>query len=199
MKSARRADYMWAFVCLLVIVVVMLLTGCAETLVTRPPTPWEADWMRAGLAPLVRALGRIAPGRAPADGCLVFGVVDSPNVAGYAASRDRPGCGNLEVTTGTITTLGLAEFRAILAHELAHVALGHAGEWKTGQRAQAEEAEADALGARLLLSAWGREACLAMARLYERHAALAPGWRSPVHPPLLERAQIARAACGVGL
>lgn len=178
MNAARRGRWVAA------LVLALGFAGCATT-ASRPPTGAE-------IGPLHAALLRLWPGEVPE--CLSVRIVNQRGVGGFAWSTPGPGCGVVELTAGTLAA-GEAEFRAVFAHELAHVLLGHTWSWKSRRQAQAEEAAADRLGAMLLLAGYGRAGCLALARFYEGYLQRAPTWSSPDHPPLGERVRIVQGVC----
>ena len=178
MNATRRAAWVVA------VVLAVALAACSME-VGRPPTRIESVQIHS-------ALERLWPG--PMPDCVTIQVLDRLDVGGFGESHERPGCGVVELWTGSLV-LAPEPFRAVVAHELAHVLLGHTWSWKSRRQAIAEEAAADRLGARLLLDAFGRSGCLALAGLYEDYARRGRAWQSPDHPPLLERARIVRSVC----
>lgn len=120
-------------------------------------------------------------------------------------------CLGFSVTSATLT-LPVEELRALIAHGLAHLELGHAtttpvGSGSARARARgyvqarahtpAEETEADRQAARLLTAAAGRSACAGLGTMLERVAAEGERWSdwTEQHPLAPARAAAARRLC----
>ncbi|HEX2501264.1 MAG TPA: M48 family metalloprotease [Methylomirabilota bacterium] len=85
-------------------------------------TPAQRDSLSQILEPLLTAAGLW---RGPADGCAaVFGVLEGDTIA-VALMPHAPCRVRLVLTQGTLTHLDRATLRALLAHEIAHMQLGH--------------------------------------------------------------------------
>jgi Zn-dependent protease with chaperone function len=123
--------------------------ACATTrqpIRIREITEAEARLVREALTPLLAELNDPAVHR---DGCTIaLGVsplnqINASIVTGVKAST----CTSftLILTQGALTRLPVGMLRAVLAHELGHVALHH-----TGRNSKADEAAADAFAVRLL-------------------------------------------------
>src|SRR5215831_9540415 len=106
--------------------VLVALAGCATA--GRPPkprelTPAERDRASEALEPLLTAAGLW---HGPVDGCAAaYSAIDGDPV-GVALTPHAPCRVRLILTAGTLTRLDRATLRALLAHEIAHMQLGHA-------------------------------------------------------------------------
>jgi hypothetical protein len=89
----------------------------------RELTPAERESLSGVLEPLLIAASLW---RGPSDGCAAaFGVVESDTI-GVLLVPHAPCRVRLVLTKETLTRLDRAELRALLAHEIAHMQLGHA-------------------------------------------------------------------------
>jgi hypothetical protein len=99
--------------------------GCAASLPSakaRDLTPAERDSLSGILEPLLTSAGLW---RGPADGCAaVFGVLEGDTI-GVALMPHAPCRVRLVLTQATLTHLDRTTLRALLAHEIAHMQLGH--------------------------------------------------------------------------
>jgi Zn-dependent protease with chaperone function len=199
----------------------MALAGCATTarMSLRASTPPEAERTMEALGPLLIGLRYPLTASSPpvlADGCRI-GLVVVPSASVNAGAR--PGTSSpcvrftLFLTEGALTQLPVSQLRAVLAHELGHVHLGHfqqrqarqaAGgpaNWWLFRRAydRDEEDAADRFAVRLLLGLEDRYpgSCIALALILEALADARGGraeWLS-THPVPGRRAQRTQAAC----
>jgi predicted Zn-dependent protease len=107
-----------------------------------------APYPDAGLTAYVASVGARLAAAAGAGGRWRFVVIDEPEPNAFALPGRR-----VLVTRGMLALAGdEAEVAAVLAHEIAHVILGHAGGRPPRNRAAAE-ADADRLGLRFLAAA----------------------------------------------
>ena len=101
------------------------LTACAagpDSSKPRDLTAAERDSLSQVLEPLLTAAGLW---RGPVDGCAAaFGVVQGEPI-GAEVTPHAPCRVKLVLTEGTLTRLDRATLRVVLAHELAHLQLGH--------------------------------------------------------------------------
>jgi Zn-dependent protease with chaperone function len=108
---------------LLLVFLSLAFAGCAS--VKRPEiraaTPEEQAKVDAALTPLIQASGLCRPKEPCAVG-LAIEVRQRIHVAAGPASQKRF---VLRITTGALRSLQPSEFQSALAHELAHVQLGH--------------------------------------------------------------------------
>jgi hypothetical protein len=201
---------------LVAIVLALVSAGCA-TVEPRPLKPEERGLLASTLDPLLRALHGADAARCK----LVVATRDEEHLdLRMGRGGDGPCELSLLVTTPTLTQLTSRALQALLAHELAHVQSAHAvgsgrytdimgARTPSGQRSVLrvsnqqftpdEEAEADAIAARLLTVAGrgGNIACLGLADLYEGIARDRSRWgRWLARHPFPER-RVARvvAAC----
>jgi len=188
---------------------VALLSACASTTTVRvrPGTAEETRGVQQALVPL---LGVLDPPLA-LDCPIGLGIVPAREInAGVALAKAKSGCQSLAlvITEGTFRRLTLDMLRAILAHELGHVRLGHLearrahGEIHTVfTRAfeRAQEVEADRFAVALLRKLEPRYpgSCIALvyvlALLTEQPAG--PNRWLATHPSPERRADTARAGC----
>jgi Zn-dependent protease with chaperone function len=159
---------------------------------TRKATSVEVALVREALTPLLQALDDPTV-RGP--GCAIgLGVAASPRINAAIARGRTTDCPrfDLVVTEGALTRLPAGMLRAVLAHELGHLTLGH-----TGRNTQAQERAADEFATSLLkrLPSQQPDACLQLVYVF---AVLAePGsaaWFS-AHPSPDRRAEAALARC----
>jgi hypothetical protein len=105
--------------------VLAALTACAtarEPGKVRDLTPAERDSLSQILEPLLTAAGLW---RGPADGCAAaFGVLEGQAIVTLVTPH-APCRVKLVLTEGTLARLDRATLRAVLAHDLAHMQLGH--------------------------------------------------------------------------
>lgn len=106
-------------------VALISLAACATAPAPAKPralTPAERDGLSRALEPLLTAAGLW---RGPADGCAAdFGVVEGDLVV-VVLTPHAPCRVRLVLTEGTLSQLDRAALRALLAHEIAHMQLGH--------------------------------------------------------------------------
>jgi predicted Zn-dependent protease len=101
------------------------LTACAATPDASKPrdlTPAERDSLSQVLEPLLTAAGLW---RGPVDGCAAAFVVVQEEPIGAEVTPHAPCRVKLVLTEGALTRLDRATLRVVLAHELAHLQLGH--------------------------------------------------------------------------
>ena len=190
------------------LVLLTLLSGCASAPATRgrAATPDETRGVERALVPLLAVLD---PPLAP--GCpIALGIVPARTInAGIGLAQPKAGCQSLVllVTEGTLRRLTLDMLRAILAHELGHVRLGHLEARKergatpavlrpfTVSFDRAQEADADRFAVSLLRRLEPRQpgACLALVYVLAQLAEQ-PGWLSS-HPSPDRRAESVLAGC----
>ena len=116
-----------------ILLVAVIITGCAtaKPQIRGPSIPERAQIDQA-LAPLIRASG-ICQGQ---ERCPIgVGVIQLRRID-MAVGPHPPNKFGLTITTGALKNLSPTELQAALAHELAHVQLGH-----FDSRAQRREAE----------------------------------------------------------
>src|SRR5215510_2344500 len=106
--------------------VLIALAGCATA--AKPPKPRELtaaerDRGSEALEPLLTAAGLW---HGPADGCAAAYSAVEGDLVGVALTPHAPCRVRLILTVGTLTHLDRATLRAVLAHEIAHLQLGHA-------------------------------------------------------------------------
>lgn len=115
----------------LVAALCVVLAGCASAKprarvappppVLRGPTPEEQARVDVVLTPLVSASGICAAG----EPCAVGLAIEPKERIHVAAGPAPPKKFVIRITTGALRNLELPELQAALAHELAHVQLGH--------------------------------------------------------------------------
>ena len=186
----------------------MLLAGCASTsrMTVRPATPEETRGVQQALVPLVGALDPPLALDCP----IGLGIVPARAInAGIGLATTKSGCQSLAlvVTEGTLRKLPLDMLRAILAHELGHLRLGHLEARRergptpavlrpfTVSFDRAQEAEADRFAVALLRRLEPRQpgACVALVYVLAQLADQ-PGWLS-THPSPDRRAESVLAGC----
>jgi len=158
---------------------------------------------------LVPLLAVLDPPLAP--GCpIALGIVPARTInAGIGLAQPKAGCQSLVlvVTEGTLRRLTLDMLRAILAHELGHLRLGHLEARKergatpavlrpfTVSFDRAQEADADRFAVSLLRRLEPRQpgACVALVYVLAQLAEQ-PGWLSS-HPSPDRRAESVLAGC----
>jgi Zn-dependent protease with chaperone function len=196
---------------LLGVVFLLSLSACASTvrLAVRPPTEAEMQTLREAITPLAEGIGPELTGGCP----IGLVVIKSRAInAGVQPSDGAQRCPRftLAVTEGMLQRLSLPMMRAILAHELGHVQLGHmerrrergatAALWRpfTAAFDRRQELEADQFAVHLLRRLEDRQprACLAfvyvLALLAEQPAG--SGWLAS-HPSPDRRAERVFAGC----
>ena len=103
----------------------------------RELTPGERDSLSQTLEPLLTAAGLW---RGPADGCAAaFGVVEGEPIV-VLITPHAPCRVKLVLTEGALTKLDRETFRVVLAHDLAHLQLGHP---EARQRREEERKESE--------------------------------------------------------
>ena len=187
-----------------------ILAACAETYKLRPIRPEERVVLGQALMPLLSHLDLL-----PRSQRCTFGVslndVPSRRLE-VLPPRESEQCLRFSMTSGVLT-LPPEELRALLAHGMAHLYLGHQSVARigtTGSRARArgyeqgrtyspeEEREADREAAKLLAAAVpGQTACLALGQVLERAESEAGRWGewTEQHPLTRGRAGAARELC----
>jgi Zn-dependent protease with chaperone function len=142
--------------------VVLLLAGCAG-IELRAAKPEERQVLAQVLAPLLIA----RYGAVGTPECHVaLAVADAPDFNAWAAPNGDGPCElRVTATAPAVNELAPRVLQTLLAHELAHVWSKHA----LGSFTPDEEAEADALAARILTAAYGggNAGCMTTADLYE--------------------------------
>jgi Zn-dependent protease with chaperone function len=190
------------------LLVLTLLAACASTssVPVRPATAEEARGVQQALVPLLTALDPPMVVDCP----IGLGIVPARAInAGIGLAPAKNGCQSLTivVTEGTLRRLTLDMLRAILAHELGHVRLGHLEARRergttsavlrpfTVSFDRAQEAEADRFAVSLLRRLEPRQpgACLALVYVLAQLAEQ-PGWLS-THPSPDRRAESVLAGC----
>ena len=185
-----------------------LLSACAppSTVRARPATADETRGVEQALRPL---LGVLDPPLV-LDCPIGLAIVPAREInAGVALAQMKTGCQSLAlvITEGTFRRLTLDMLRAILAHELGHVRLGHLEARRergatpavlrpfTVSFDRAQEAEADRFAVRLLRRLEPRQpgACVALVYVLAQLAEQ-PGWLSS-HPSPDRRAESVLAGC----
>jgi hypothetical protein len=124
------------------------LTACATAQKpgVRDLTPAERDSLSQILEPLLTAAGLW---RGPADGCAAaFGVAEGETIVTLVIPH-APCRVKLVLTEGALTRLDRATLRVVLAHDLAHLQLGHpdARQQRDEERKQTEKQVGAATGA----------------------------------------------------
>jgi Zn-dependent protease with chaperone function len=197
------------------VLVSAIIVGCAapsRRFATRRASEAEARVLAEAIRPLLQELDYPLPVR-PDDCRVGLVILVSPVINAAAGPGQAAPCVffTLGVTEGAVRRLSVDMLRAILAHELGHVQLGHfdAKKARAGTPiifrpvsrvfGRAQEEDADRFAVQLLrkINAQHPGACLALvyvfALLAEQPAA--PGaWRS-IHPSPERRADTALAGC----
>ena len=130
-------------------VVLAALTACATASGPGKPrelTPAERESLSQVLEPLLTAAGLW---HGPADGCAAaFAVVEGQPIVTLVTPH-APCRVKLVLTEGTLTRLDRATLRAVLAHDLAHLQLGHpdARQQREEEQKQTEKQVGAATGA----------------------------------------------------
>ncbi len=126
-----------------------VLTACAaapESVKPRDLTPAERDSLSQTLEPILTAAGLW---RGPADGCAAaFGVVEGEPIV-ILVTPHAPCRVKLVLTQGALTKLDRETLRVVLAHDLAHMQLGHpeARQQREEERKKTEKQVGTATGA----------------------------------------------------
>ena len=203
--------------CVALFAAILTAAGCATTtsslrLPTRPASEAELRLLGEAIRPLLEELG-YPPPRRPEDCRVGIAILVSPTInAGVGRGSTKP-CYvfSLGVTDGAVRRLSVGMLRAILAHELGHVQLGHLDtkkQWagapavfqpvtRAFDRAQEEEADRFAVDLLRKIDARAPGSCLALVHLFAllaeqpRHTA---AWLS-THPSPERRAETALAGC----
>jgi len=177
---------------------VLALTACAtptaRTIPVRESTAAEARTLSAALGPLLAELDDPALYRA---GCKIgLAIMPSPRINASAGPGRATPCTTftLIVTEGALTRLPVGMLRAVLAHELGHVALRH-----SGGNTRAFEAAADAFAVKLLRRIEPRypDACVQLVYVFSVLAdqgGFASAWLA-AHPSPDRRAEVAMEGC----
>jgi Zn-dependent protease with chaperone function len=186
----------------------LLLAACAEAYRIRPIRLDERARLTLAADPLLRELGLLDRGQ----GCqfaVTLNDVESRSLEVVGPTSTY--CVGFVITSGTLA-LPPDELRALVAHGLAHLQLGHATTTRvgTGARASArgfsqarlhsaaEEADADREAARLLtLTAAAGSSCRALGDVLDRGRAEGQRWSewTTQHPLRPARVEAARALC----
>jgi len=202
--------------CIATLVVIVTAAACATTaarrIPTRPASDPELRLLGEAIRPLLEELGYPSP-RRPDDCRVGIAILVSPTInAGVGRGSTTP-CSvfSLGVTEGAVQRLSVGMLRAIFAHELGHVQLGHLDTKKQWAGApaifqpvtrafdRAQEEGADRFAVDLLRKIDGKApgSCLALVHLFAllaeqpRHAA---AWLS-THPSPERRAETALEGC----
>lgn len=177
---------------------VVLLSGCALSssaplrVPMREATPEEARLVSEALSPLLRTLNDPA---LHSPGCRMgLAVARSPRInASVGRAKNEP-CPRVAIvlTEGALRRLPVDMLRAVLAHELGHVVLNHAG-----RNTQADELAADEFAAGLLKRLEPRhpDACLQLVYVFAVLAEPDGGGWFATHPSPDRRAERALARC----
>jgi Peptidase family M48 len=199
------------------LVPLVLIPACAPTrrIPSRAPTDAEIRVLEQAVKPLLEELD---PATRPArrDCPLGLVVVQSPTInAGTKLGDPAGGCPafTIGVTEGMLRRLSLDMLRAVLAHELGHMQLGHLeGQRSRGQTAaifrpltaafdRQQETEADRFAVDLLRRIEPRQpgACVALVYVFALLAEqpLGSAWLAS-HPSPDGRAEAALARCNRG-
>jgi hypothetical protein len=191
---------------------VLVLGGCAERYHFRPLRPDEAAILIAASSGLLPQVGYLGAGPSCQIGAAINEVPARDVEVLPATSPDD--CVLIYATTGALD-LPQRELRALVAHGLAHLALGHARTTgrrvsTSGRRATAtgdpqqriystqEETEADRYAARLLnVTAPGGAGCPALGEVLDRVSAEGSRWSewTVQHPHTAARAAAALRLC----
>ena len=183
-------------VLLVAVVVAVATAACATVSTVRPRagTEEESELLRAALTPL---LAELRDPRVHRPGCTVaVGIVPVPRInAGVARGTGTCPTFSLLVTEGALRRLPVPMLRAVLAHELGHLALGHT----PGKTSRDNEAEADRFAVELLKRIESRhpDACVQLVYVLSslpEQGGLAAAWLAS-HPSPDRRAESVLAAC----
>ncbi|OGA00963.1 MAG: hypothetical protein A3I00_07960 [Betaproteobacteria bacterium RIFCSPLOWO2_02_FULL_64_12] len=179
-----------------------LLAGCTlgRAGSYRPSTLDEARRAEAAIWPLLEALGYPLPAAGSSAACKIGLTVTrgaAINAAVHPGTREPCVHFTLALTDGALARLGVEDLRAIFAHELGHIVLGHGGARNALGRTE-KEREADQFAVELLKKLEPRYpgACRALVGVLTMLAEQ-PGrvpWLS-THPSPARRAEAARASC----
>ena len=182
------------------ITIALACCACARStaaLRPRPSTDDERRLLSAALNPLLAAVADPALHR---DGCSIgLGILPTPRInAGVGPGSTTP-CVTftLLVTEGALVRLPLPVLRAMLAHELGHLALKHT----PGKNSQADEAAADRFAVDLLKRIEPRfpEACVQLVYVFSvlgQPDDLGASWRAS-HPSPDRRAETTLQGCNL--
>jgi len=199
------------------LVALVLISACTppRLIPTRAPTDAEIRVLEQAVKPLLEELD---PATRPArrDCPMGLAIVQSPTINAVAHLGDRAGeCSDfaIGVTEGMLRRLSLDMLRAILAHELGHIQLGHLqARRERGQIApifrpltvafdRRQEAEADRFAVDLLRRIEPRHpgACVALVYVFALLAEqpLGSAWLAS-HPSPDGRAEATLARCNGG-
>ena len=193
-------------------VILVALGACAETYKLRPIREDELATLGAATRPLMTHLAYAGP-QARCKTPVSMNDIQARYVT-IVPPVAAEHCMLVALTTGVLS-LPPAELRAVFAHSLAHLQLGHQA--KTGRRVSTrigrdsslqfrqahiytveEEAEADRYAAQLLSTvAPGGSGCLALAEALDRMTAEGDRWSewTEQHPMTPTRASAARGFC----
>ena len=152
--------------------------------------------MRGALTPLLVELNDPAIYRSACAVGLAVAPTNGINASIAPGNPTATPCTNfsLLVTEGALTRLPEPMLRAVLAHELGHVALKHAG-----RKTRANEAAADQFAVKLLKRLEPRypDACVQLVYVFSvlaEHGSLAAAWVSE-HPSPERRAETTLEGC----
>jgi predicted Zn-dependent protease len=197
------------------VLMIPIIVGCASPLrrwPTRHASASETRVLTEAIRPLLEELDYPLP-RRPEDCRVGLAILVSPAINAAAGPGGTTPClfFTIGVTEGAMSRLSVDMLRAILAHELGHVQLGHFDGKKTRDgtpvivRAVSrafggtEEKEADRFAVALLrkIEVRHRGACLALVYVFALLAEQrqAPGAWLSTHPSSERRAETALAGC----
>jgi hypothetical protein len=191
------------------LVLAVVLAACGSAYKIRPIQLDESAALTLAADPLLKHVGLIGPRRSCTMGVTLNDVPE--RLLEVLPGVGSESCLGFYVSSGALA-LPPAELRALIAHGLAHLVLGHARTSATASgssqaRARGyvqprrhpaeEEAEADREAARLLTAAAGSGACAGLSEVLERAAAEGDRWSewTDQHPLAPARAAAARRAC----
>ncbi len=197
------------------VVALALLSACASArrFPTRVPTEAEIRVLEQAVKPLLEELD---PATRPArrDCPIGLAIIQSPAINAAAQLGDAGQCPafRLGVTEGMLRRLSPAMLRAILAHELGHMQLGHLEARRERGATSAifrpfttafdrrQEAEADQFAVDLLRRLEGHQpgACIALVYVLSLLAEQPLGGWLSGHPSPDGRAEVALAGCNRG-
>jgi Zn-dependent protease with chaperone function len=166
--------------------------GTVKSIPVRESTEDERRQLSAAITPLLAELRDSAVHR---EGCKIgVAIVPSPRINAFVRAGTTNPCTTftLGVTTGALSRLPPPILRAVLAHELGHVALHH-----TGKNTKAQEAEADTFAVNLLrrLEPTYPDACVQLVYVFSVMAEPAGSAWLAAHPSPERRAQTALDGC----